>query len=208
MNILHHYVKVVKWRHGHVCQKLCVSSVGLVRTLAAVMKTLLACEDFFCPVTSSIPMDPAELHNMIILSSVMLSYAQLVPIHFSLLLCVCSALSGKRVYLLAATLRPETMYGQTNCWVRPDMKVMWYVAHVMPDTLQAGFNHFTPKLVSERRNENKESLLKNLFSVLYDSLCCVTCTQESVRTLGRALDCLLCFTCQYSCSCDEDIVSL
>ena len=26
------------------------------------------------------------------------------------------------VYLVAATLRPETMYGQTNCWVRPDMK--------------------------------------------------------------------------------------
>lgn len=23
---------------------------------------------------------------------------------------------------MAATLRPETMYGQTNCWVRPDMK--------------------------------------------------------------------------------------
>ena len=29
------------------------------------------------------------------------------------------------VYLVAATLRAETMYGQTNCWVRPDMK---YVA--------------------------------------------------------------------------------
>ncbi|KAL7300784.1 hypothetical protein TKK_0006759 [Trichogramma kaykai] len=26
------------------------------------------------------------------------------------------------IYLVAATLRPETMYGQTNCWVRPDMK--------------------------------------------------------------------------------------
>jgi len=25
------------------------------------------------------------------------------------------------VFLVAATLRPETMYGQTNCWVRPDM---------------------------------------------------------------------------------------
>lgn len=34
-------------------------------------------------------------------------------------------LSGSPVYLVAATLRPETMYGQTNCWVRPDMK---YVA--------------------------------------------------------------------------------
>jgi leucyl-tRNA synthetase len=30
------------------------------------------------------------------------------------------ALSGKRVFLAAATLRPETMYGQTNAWVLPD----------------------------------------------------------------------------------------
>ncbi|MGB1604167.1 MAG: class I tRNA ligase family protein, partial [Promethearchaeia archaeon] len=29
-------------------------------------------------------------------------------------------LAGKTVVLLAATLRPETMYGQTNCWVLPD----------------------------------------------------------------------------------------
>ena len=28
---------------------------------------------------------------------------------------------GQPVFLVAATLRPETMYGQTNCWVRPDM---------------------------------------------------------------------------------------
>ncbi|XP_014217285.1 leucine--tRNA ligase, cytoplasmic [Copidosoma floridanum] len=26
------------------------------------------------------------------------------------------------IFLVAATLRPETMYGQTNCWVRPDMR--------------------------------------------------------------------------------------
>ena len=30
-------------------------------------------------------------------------------------------MQGKgRVFLLAATLRPETMYGQTNCWALPD----------------------------------------------------------------------------------------
>ncbi|KAG8195905.1 hypothetical protein JTE90_001140 [Oedothorax gibbosus] len=33
-----------------------------------------------------------------------------------------SSFTGFSVYLVAATLRPETMYGQTNCWVRPDMK--------------------------------------------------------------------------------------
>ncbi|XP_046369849.2 leucine--tRNA ligase, cytoplasmic-like [Haliotis rufescens] len=36
-----------------------------------------------------------------------------------------SSLTGRPVFLVAATLRPETMFGQTNCWVRPDMK---YVA--------------------------------------------------------------------------------
>jgi leucyl-tRNA synthetase len=29
-------------------------------------------------------------------------------------------LAGKNVFLAAATLRPETMYGQTNCWILPD----------------------------------------------------------------------------------------
>ncbi len=32
------------------------------------------------------------------------------------------AVKGKRCYLLAATLRPETMYGQTNCWVGPEIE--------------------------------------------------------------------------------------
>lgn len=41
--------------------------------------------------------------------------------HFSF-----SKLKGKNIFLVAATLRPETMFGQTNIWVRPDMK---YIAH-------------------------------------------------------------------------------
>uniref|UniRef100_A0A671UU34 Leucine--tRNA ligase, cytoplasmic n=1 Tax=Sparus aurata TaxID=8175 RepID=A0A671UU34_SPAAU len=36
-----------------------------------------------------------------------------------------NGMKGKNIFLVAATLRPETMFGQTNCWVRPDMK---YVA--------------------------------------------------------------------------------
>ncbi|XP_069996006.1 leucine--tRNA ligase, cytoplasmic [Penaeus vannamei] len=32
-----------------------------------------------------------------------------------------AALASKKVYLVAATLRPETMYGQTNCWLGPDL---------------------------------------------------------------------------------------
>ncbi|KAI9153997.1 hypothetical protein LWI28_019539 [Acer negundo] len=33
-----------------------------------------------------------------------------------------AALEGRKVYLAAATLRPETMYGQTNAWVLPEGK--------------------------------------------------------------------------------------
>lgn len=31
-------------------------------------------------------------------------------------------MKNKPVFLVAATLRPETMYGQTNCWVHPDLE--------------------------------------------------------------------------------------
>ncbi len=30
-------------------------------------------------------------------------------------------LAGRKVFLVAATLRPETMYGQTNCFVGPNL---------------------------------------------------------------------------------------
>nr|GMC75352.1 leucine--tRNA ligase, cytoplasmic-like [Ipomoea batatas] len=42
-----------------------------------------------------------------------------------------SVLEGRKVYLAAATLRPETMYGQTNAWVLPDGK---YGAYEINDT--------------------------------------------------------------------------
>ncbi|XP_050318861.1 leucine--tRNA ligase, cytoplasmic [Bactrocera neohumeralis] len=33
------------------------------------------------------------------------------------------------IYMVAATLRPETMYGQTNCWLHPDIKyIAWQVS--------------------------------------------------------------------------------
>ncbi|WFC95607.1 leucine--tRNA ligase [Malassezia brasiliensis] len=40
-------------------------------------------------------------------------------------------LQGKRVFLVAATLRPETMYGQTNCYVGPKLE---YGAFAVNDT--------------------------------------------------------------------------
>jgi leucyl-tRNA synthetase len=30
------------------------------------------------------------------------------------------------MFLVAATLRPETMYGQTNCWLHPDIKYILF----------------------------------------------------------------------------------
>lgn len=41
------------------------------------------------------------------------------------------SLEGKNVYLVPATLRPETMYGQTNCWVLPTGQ---YGAYEINDT--------------------------------------------------------------------------
>lgn len=41
-----------------------------------------------------------------------------------------SSLNGKDISLIAATLRPETMYGQTNCWIHPDLPVSIYVIFI------------------------------------------------------------------------------
>ncbi|XP_068702613.1 leucine--tRNA ligase, cytoplasmic-like [Montipora foliosa] len=41
-----------------------------------------------------------------------------------------SALSGKNVFLMAATLRPETMYGQTNCWIHPEIKYIAFESNI------------------------------------------------------------------------------
>ncbi|KAJ4792022.1 Leucine--tRNA ligase [Rhynchospora pubera] len=41
------------------------------------------------------------------------------------------SLEGRKVFLAAATLRPETMYGQTNCWVLPEGN---YGAYEINDT--------------------------------------------------------------------------
>ena len=38
----------------------------------------------------------------------------------------CRFVGDKSVYLVAATLRPETMYGQTNCWLHPTIPYVAY----------------------------------------------------------------------------------
>ena len=44
---------------------------------------------------------------------------------------VCLFHENTKIFLVAATMRPETMYGQTNCWVSPTIT---YVATAISDT--------------------------------------------------------------------------
>ncbi|GAV04053.1 hypothetical protein RvY_14392 [Ramazzottius varieornatus] len=37
---------------------------------------------------------------------------------------VFEKVKDRNIFLVAATLRPETMYGQTNCWVKPEIRYM------------------------------------------------------------------------------------
>lgn len=77
-----------------------------------------------------------------------------------------ASVSDKPIYLLAATLRPETMYGQTNIWLKPDMK---YTAFVLSNdeigicskraALNMSYQNLTPKfgefeVVTEIRGED------------------------------------------------------
>ncbi|XP_065176083.1 leucine--tRNA ligase, cytoplasmic-like [Sycon ciliatum] len=62
----------------------------------------------------------------------------------------------KPVFLVAATLRPETMYGQTNCWMHPNIK---YVAfenadgEIFVSTHRAGRNMAYQKILSREAAE-------------------------------------------------------
>uniref|UniRef100_A0A8C4R6J2 leucine--tRNA ligase n=1 Tax=Eptatretus burgeri TaxID=7764 RepID=A0A8C4R6J2_EPTBU len=58
-----------------------------------------------------------------------------------------ASLSGRSVFLVAATLRPETMFGQTNCWISPGIVYVAYEAcagdgiqHVFVSTRRAARN--------------------------------------------------------------------
>ncbi|XP_063236573.1 leucine--tRNA ligase, cytoplasmic [Bacillus rossius redtenbacheri] len=53
------------------------------------------------------------------------------------------AVQGRAVFLVAATLRVETMYGQTNCWVHPDLRYVAFEAaggEVLVSTRRAALN--------------------------------------------------------------------
>ena len=55
-------------------------------------------------------------------------------------------------FLVAATLRPETMYGQTNCWLRPDMDYIAFrtkSGEVFICTYRAALNMAFQKMTDE-----------------------------------------------------------
>ena len=69
--------------------------------------------------------------------------------------------SGKPIYLVAATLRPETMYGQTNCWISPDISYVVFRSYkqgeeILISTRRAARN------MSHQEFTNEEGKVNNL----------------------------------------------
>ena len=63
-----------------------------------------------------------------------------------------SSLAGHPVFLVAATLRPETMYGQTNCWLHPDINYIAFpvkTGEVFISTTRAALNMTYQDFTSE-----------------------------------------------------------
>ncbi|CAI8050231.1 Leucine--tRNA ligase, cytoplasmic [Geodia barretti] len=63
-----------------------------------------------------------------------------------------SSLAGHLVFLVAATLRPETMYGQTNCWLHPDINYIAFpvkTGEVFISTTRAALNMAYQDFTSE-----------------------------------------------------------
>ncbi|EKX38613.1 leucyl-tRNA synthetase, PPC-targeted [Guillardia theta CCMP2712] len=65
-------------------------------------------------------------------------------------------LEGKKVVLLAATLRPETMYGQTNCWVLPHEKDAIVGERAARNM---AFQGLTPEVTRQQRVERARDVL-------------------------------------------------
>ena len=69
-----------------------------------------------------------------------------------LLIFLFSSLAKLPIYLVAATLRPETMYGQTNCWLRPDMDYIAFANkcnEIFVSTYRAALNMSHQKMTAE-----------------------------------------------------------
>ncbi|KAG1234959.1 hypothetical protein G6F68_018947 [Rhizopus microsporus] len=74
-------------------------------------------------------------------------------------------LKGKKIYLVAATLRPETMYGQTNCFVGPDIKYGVYKVNeneAFVVTERAARNMAYQKIFAKEDSRSFESIFRRL----------------------------------------------
>lgn len=79
-----------------------------------------------------------------------------------------SVLQGKGpVYLMAATLRPETMYGQVNCWVLPAGRYAAFAARSRP-YVENGYEPGAPQVSALRglpRHEMWHTRMENHWQV-------------------------------------------
>ena len=73
----------------------------------------------------------------------------------------------KPIYLVAATLRPETMYGQTNCWVKPGMK---YVLFQTVDNEYFVCTHRAARNMSYQEFTEQNGVVKVLAELTGDDL--------------------------------------
>ena len=83
----------------------------------------------------------------------------------------------RNVYLIAGTLRPETMYGQTNCWIHPNINYQVFEMKnddIIVCTQRCGNNLVYQELLKEepkdyidckvvaivkRKNDNEDKLI-------------------------------------------------
>ncbi|PAA92139.1 hypothetical protein BOX15_Mlig025338g2 [Macrostomum lignano] len=78
---------------------------------------------------------------------------------------------GARVFLVAGTLRPETMYGQTNCWIHPDINYL-----VVPTASTGDAAAAVEYLVCTRRSAR---------NMLYQGILADSETLESIESPAR-----------------------
>lgn len=94
-------------------------------------------------------------------------------------------LSNKKVYLVAATLRPETMYGQTCCFVSP--KINYGVFKVSEDEYfvctERAFKNMSYQDLTPTRGDYKSTLVINGNSLVGSEIHAPLAVHETLRVL-------------------------
>jgi leucyl-tRNA synthetase len=91
--------------------------------------------------------------------------------------------SDRSIYLVAATLRPETMYGQTNCWIHPDITyILFETVHneifvcTKRSARNMSYQGFTSangefKILAEMKGQVKSSKYEKTCLAIADKFC-------------------------------------